>query len=64
MPEAEYDLLAQVKKRCVAKGVAVKKSEVLRAAIASFAALSDASITKLLTQLAPIKTGRPPRADK
>jgi hypothetical protein len=64
MPEAEYDLLAQVKKRCVAKGVAVKKSEVLRAAIASFAALSDASITKLLAQLEPIKTGRPPAAGK
>lgn len=64
MPEAEYDLVAQVKKRCVANGLAAKKSEVLRAAIASFAALSDATICKALAKLESIKTGRPAKEGK
>jgi len=37
IPESEYDLIAAIKKRCLSKGMAVKKSEVLRAAIISFA---------------------------
>ena len=61
MPDTEYDLIAAVKKRCVAKGVAVKKSEVLRAAIISFAALSDATAMTALQALDVIKTGRKPK---
>jgi len=64
MPEAEYDLFAAVKKRCVAKGVAVKKSEVLRAAIASFAAQSDTAVMAAVKALAVIKTGRKPKGQK
>lgn len=59
MPEAEYSLIAAVKKRCLARGLAVKKSEVLRAAVISFAAQSDAAIAAALLTLAVIKTGRP-----
>jgi hypothetical protein len=61
MPEAEYDLLAAVKKRCIAKGVAVKKSEVLRAAVIGFAALGDAAVMAAVQSLEVIKTGRPPK---
>ena len=64
MPESEYDLMAAVKKRCLAAGVAVKKSEVLRAAIIGFAAQSDAAITAALQSLVVIKTGRPPKGQK
>lgn len=64
MPEPEYELVAEVKKRCVSNGLAVKKSEVLRAAIASFAKLSDAAIRKALANLEPIKTGRPAKSAK
>jgi hypothetical protein len=60
IPESEYDLIAAIKKRCLAKGMAVKKSEVLRAAIISFAALSDAAVTKALKGVEVLKTGRPP----
>ena len=60
IPESEYDLIAAIKKRCLAKGMAVKKSEVLRAAIISFAALSDAAVTKALKAVEVLKTGRPP----
>ena len=61
MPGIEYDLIAAVKKRCVAKGVVVKKSEVIRAAIISFAALSDATAITALQALDVIKTGRKPK---
>jgi len=64
MPESEYSLIAAVKKRCLAKGVAVKKSEVLRAAVIGFAALSDAELTAALKTLVVIKTGRPPQGKK
>lgn len=64
MPELEYGLIATVKKRCIAKGVAVKKSEVLRAAIIVFAAQSDAAIATALAALDVIKTGRPPKGQK
>jgi hypothetical protein len=64
MPESEYTLIAAVKKRCLAKGVAVKKSEVLRAAVIGFAALSDAELTAALQTLVIIKTGRPPQGKK
>ncbi len=64
MPEPEYDLLAEVKRRCIAKGLAVKKSEVLRAAIIGFAAQSDAAVMAALRTLEVIKTGRPPIGQK
>jgi hypothetical protein len=61
MPESEYNLIAEVKKRCLARGESVKKSEVLRAAIIAFAAQPDASIGNALQALEIIKTGRPPK---
>jgi hypothetical protein len=64
MPEAEYALFAEVKQRCLAGGVAAKKSEVLRAAFLSFAAKSDATLFKAIKALTPIKTGRPPKHGK
>jgi hypothetical protein len=64
MPDAEYALLAEVKQRCLAGGVAAKKSEVLRAAFLSFAAKTDAIVFKAIKSLTPIKTGRPPKNGK
>lgn len=62
MPEPEYDLIATIKKRCMAKGLAAKKSEVLRAAIIAFAARSDTVIAGAVKALAVVKTGRPPKS--
>jgi hypothetical protein len=59
MPESEYALISQLKKRCLAKGIVAKKSEILRAAIASLAAASDTSVLNVVKQLNVIKTGRP-----
>jgi len=62
IPEREYELFAALKKRCLARGLAVKKSEVLRAAIIGFAAQSDSAVTKALRAVEVLKTGRPPKA--
>jgi len=64
MPEGEYALIAALKKRCLAAGVPAKKSEILRAAVANLAKLSDASVVSALRRLDVIKTGRPAKGNK
>ena len=64
MPEAEYALIATLKKRCLDAGVSAKKSEILRAAVAKLAKLSDASVLAAIRSLELIKTGRPAKASK
>jgi hypothetical protein len=59
MPENEYAVIAALKKRCVAAGVPAKKSEILRAAIANLAKLSDSGLLATIKRLEVIKTGRP-----
>jgi len=62
MPEAEYAAIAALKKRCLKAGMAVKKSEILRAAIAGLARRSDVDVAAAIQRLAAIKTGRPAKA--
>ena len=64
MPEGEYALIAALKKRCLAAGMPAKKSEILRAAMANLAKLSDASVVSALRRLDVIKTGRPAKGNK
>jgi hypothetical protein len=64
MPETAYEIFGTIKKRCLSMGVAVKKSEVLRAALASFHEKSDAAISEAIRRLEAIKTGRPPKSGK
>lgn len=64
MPEGEYALIASLKKRCLAAGVPAKKSEILRAAVANLAKLSDTSVVSALRRLEVIKTGRPAKGNK
>ncbi|MDO9636900.1 MAG: hypothetical protein Q7I95_08060, partial [Thiobacillus sp.] len=64
MPEGEYALIAALKKRCLAAGMPAKKSELLRAAVANLAKLSDASVAAALRRLDVIKTGRPAKGNK
>jgi len=64
MPEAEHALIAALKKRCLAIGVAARKSELLRAAILSLADLDDRAVVIALRRLDVIKTGRPAKAKK
>jgi len=64
MPEGEYDLIAALKKRCLNAGVPAKKSEILRAAIANLAKLSDTSLLGSIRRLPVIKTRRPAKGSK
>ena len=62
MPESDYAQIATLKARCLKAGVSAKKSEVLRAALNCLATLSDVELTKTLSGLVVIKTGRPAKA--
>jgi hypothetical protein len=64
MPEDEYAVIALLKKRCLDAGVSAKKSEILRAAVAGLAKLSDVSVTASIRRLPLIKTGRPAKGSK
>ncbi|MGA7179872.1 MAG: hypothetical protein WBX11_09850 [Thiobacillaceae bacterium] len=64
MPKAEYSVIAALKERCLKSGVPAKKSEVLRAAVANLAKLSDASLAGAIRHLDVIKTGRPAKGSK
>ena len=59
MPGNDYAQLAMIKERCLKSSVNAKKSEVLRAALKCLASLSDIELTKAITDLDFIKTGRP-----
>jgi pyruvate/2-oxoglutarate dehydrogenase complex dihydrolipoamide acyltransferase (E2) component len=64
MPEGEYELIAALKKRCLNAGVPVKKSEILRAAVANLAKLSDTSLLGSIRRLPVIKTARPAKGSE
>lgn len=59
MPQAEYDVLAQVKKSCIAAGFEIKKSELLRIGVAMLKNLDSKKINEALLSLTPLKAGRP-----
>ncbi|HEY0953532.1 MAG TPA: hypothetical protein VGE36_02155 [Roseateles sp.] len=62
MPEADYALLRALKQRLLGQQREAKKSELLRAGLQTLAALDDAALAAALDRLAPVKTGRPPKA--
>ena len=59
IPETDYVLFATLKQRALAAGIDVKKSEVLRAALATLAKLDDAALVAAIGLVERIKTGRP-----
>jgi LAS superfamily LD-carboxypeptidase LdcB len=59
MPEAEYQVLADMKKACLKAGVEVKKSELLRVGVALIRQMDVAKIKEVLNTLPPLKAGRP-----
>lgn len=63
IPEDEYAQIAELKKRLLMQGIAAKKTEILRAALNYFAALSDAKVIQAIRQLPVIKAGRPGKTD-
>lgn len=59
IPKSEYAAIADMKKRAMAAGKEVKKSELLRAGLMLLATASDSVFAKALAQVPALKTGRP-----
>ena len=59
IPKNEYVVIDSLKARAIAAGQAVKKSELLRAGIKALAAMSNTQFKAALSNVPPIKTGRP-----
>ena len=62
MPQADYDLIAELKQRCQKQDLHVKKSELLRAGLQVLNELSAAQLKLVLSGLEKIKTGRPKKS--
>jgi hypothetical protein len=59
MPASDYERIAVLKKRCIGLGVAIKKSELLRAGLATLERLSDGALAQVIAAVESVKTGRP-----
>lgn len=61
MPKLEYAQISGIKQRAIKRGQDVKKSEVLRAAVALLSGLDDDQLLAALKAVPSLKTGRPKR---
>lgn len=59
MPKSEYEHIARLKLQCINAGMAVKKSELLRAGLLALGRLNSANLVKAISALETVKTGRP-----
>lgn len=59
LPKTELLQITAMKKRALALGVDVKKSELIRAGLQALSSLADAPFKKALASIPTIKTGRP-----
>lgn len=59
IPKNEYAAIDTLKTRALAMGLAVKKSELLRAGLMALEGLSDARLRTALAAVPTLKTGRP-----
>jgi len=62
IPKAEFAQIAALKKRAMALGQEVKKSELLRAGLLLLGKQSDTALLKALAAVPTLKTGRPGKA--
>lgn len=61
MPVRDYTLIAQLQDTSLQTGLAVTKSEVLRAGLHALRQLSPSKLRQILMQLEKVKPGRPAR---
>lgn len=62
MPRADYEKIAALKQRCLDAGVAVKKSELVRAGLLLLASEPAERLLAAVKAVEPVKTGRPPKS--
>lgn len=60
MPVGDYELIGILKAKCIGLGIAVKKSELLRAGLHALSRISDESLAQVVRAVESVKTGRPP----
>lgn len=63
MPASDFALIAVLKDRALGFKRPTKKSELLRAGLQALAGLNTASLQAALNALAPLKPGRPKKAE-
>jgi hypothetical protein len=62
LPKTEFLQITDMKKRAMALGIEVKKSELIRAGLQAISSMADAAFKKALGNVPTIKTGRPSKA--
>lgn len=64
MPKADYERIALLKRKCLEAGVAVKKSELLRAGLQLLDSASSKRLVAAISALEAVKTGRPANSEQ
>jgi hypothetical protein len=59
MPSVEYEVIAEIKDRCLEKKVVVNKSQVVRAGLVLLQGISDRELLDVIGRLTKVKAGRP-----
>ena len=62
-PEQDYLKISELKKACLAEGIHVKKSEILRAGLHLLTQLNLDELKKAVDQVEKVQTGRPNSSD-
>jgi hypothetical protein len=62
MPKSHYEKLAALKQKCLDAGVAVKKSELLRAGLLLLEGVPIARLLDAISAVETVKTGRPAKS--
>jgi len=63
LPKTELLQITEMKKRAMALGVEVKKSELIRAGLQALAGMADTAFKKAISNVPTIKTGRQPKTE-
>lgn len=59
MPLSDYALIGEIKQRCIGLGLAMKKSELLRAGLRVLDRMPDTVLSEVVADVESVKTGRP-----
>lgn len=59
MPEGDYSLIEQTRRRCLYNAVTITKSQALRAGLQALSQMSDKQLLQAIEQLETVRVGRP-----
>lgn len=59
LPSEDYELITELRQRCLKSAFNATKSEVIRAGLHALTELTDEKLLKVLGSLTKVKTGRP-----